>query len=842
MWRDLRSGQLRLLMLAVALAVAAVSAVGFFADRLQSGLQRDARELLGGDLVVVSDNPPPQAFADKARALGLASVTTITFPTMARATDARGGASRLVALKVVAPGYPLRGVLRLASPAGKGGGLSSREDPGVPTHAQPQPGEVWVDTATLDALQLQPGDQLLLGNSSLRIAAVIAQEPDRGAGFMNFAPRVMLRDSDLAATGLVQPASRLNYRMAVAGAAAQVAAYSAWADSTVHASGPSGAPVVRGMHVETVESGRPELTQTLARADKFLRLVALLAALLSAVAVALAARGFAASHLDDCAMLRVLGVRQRTIASAYAFEFLLVGGVASVVGVVLGYGVHFLFVELLAGLLDVSLPPPGPWPLVLGVGVGMTLLLAFGLPPVLQLARVPALRVIRRDVGSLRPASLAVLGLGLCGFSGLLLVASGDLQLGLIAVGGFAGAALLFAGLSWLAIAVLRRNVSEVTAPRWLVLATRQVAAQPAYTVVQTSALALGLLALVLLVLLRTDLIASWRQATPPDAPNRFVINVMPEQGGAFRAALSASGVQKYDWYPMIRGRLISINGRNVSSDDYPDERAKRMVDREFNLSTSAVQPAHNTVVAGAWRAQEAGAISMEEGIATLLGLHLGDSLRFDIGGVPVDSRITSLRKVDWSSMRANFFAMYPLSQLPDVPTTYMAAFRAPAVAGFDNALVRQFPNVTSVDISSTLNQVQRVLEQVTLAVQYLFGFTLCAGLVVLVAAVAATREERARTYAIMRSVGASSRLLRQVQGAELAGVGLLAGLLATVTAAAIGWALAHYVFEFRLTLSWALLPLGTLTGALLALLAGWWGLRGVLRRPVMETLRKVAT
>ncbi|MDB5942199.1 MAG: putative type transport system involved in lysophospholipase biosynthesis [Ramlibacter sp.] len=826
LWRDLRAGELRLLMVAVTLAVAALTAVGFFADRLNGGLARDARQLLGGDAVVSSDNPTPQAFVDKARSLGLQSVSTIGFPTMGRAADAQGGASRLVALKVVAPGYPLRGKLKVAQQA---------DAAGADTRDIPAPGEAWVDAPLLEALALQPGDPLLLGDAKFRIARIIVVEPDRGAGFMSFAPRVMLNQSDLAATRLVQPASRLTYRFAVAGEDKQVSAFVKWATQEVKQ------PAVRGVRVESLEGGRPEMRQTLDRAEKFLNLVALLAALLSAVAVALGARGFAASHLDDCAMLRVLGQSQRTIALAYAFEFALIGLFASALGIAIGFGVHFLFVLLLAGLVETSLPAATLWPAGFGLGMGLTLLFAFGLPPVMQLAQVPPLRVIRRDVGNLKPASAAVLAVGVLGFAALLLAASSDLKLGLIAVGGFAGAVLLFAALSWVAVKLLRRSVNEATAPRWLVLATRQISARPAYAVVQVSALSVGLLALMLLVLLRTDLIASWRQATPPDAPNRFVINVMPEQNEAFQKALRDAGVTKFDWYPMTRGRLVAVNGKAVSPDDYVEDRARRLVDREFNLSNSPVQPPHNQVVAGRWQAEEQGGVSVEEGIAKTLGLNLGDALRFDIGGITTDAKITSLRKVDWGSMRANFFVIYPVSRLPDVPVTYMSAFHAPQRKGFDNQLVRAFPNITSVDMTSTLNQIQGVLDKVIRAVEFLFAFTLAAGVVVLFAAVTATREERAREFAIMRAVGARASLLRQVQRAELAGVGLLAGFLASIVAGVVGWALARYVFDFQWTAS-PLLPLfGSLAGAVLALAAGWWGLREVLNRPVVETLRRAA-
>ena len=826
--RDLRAGELRLLIVAVALAVAALTAVGFFADRLKNGLQRDARQLLGGDAVVVSDNPIPAAFLAQVQSLGLQRAQTLSFPTMARTPDGQGAPqTKLVSLKAVQAGYPLRGSLRTSV---------GSETADTLTRDVPAAGEAWVDAAVLDSLGLQPGQTLMLGDSTLRIARVIVNEPDRGAGFMSFSPRVMINLADVPATGLVQPASRVNYRLAVAGSDQTVQAFVDWTQAQILSRS------VRGLRVDALQGGRPELSSTLDRAEKFLNLVALLAALLSAVAVALAARSFAASHLDDCAMLRVLGLPQRTIAGAYSLEFLLVGLLASGAGVLLGYAVHYGFVALLSGLVTTSLPAPSVWPVLFGMGMGLTLLLAFGLPPVLQLAQVPPLRVIRRDVGGLKPASATVLGVGLTGFAALLMAASSDVLLGLIAVGGFAGATLVFASLSWLAVKLLRYSVNDATAPTALVLATRQISARPAFAVVQVSSLAVGLLALVLLVLLRTDLISSWRQASPQNAPNRFVINITPDQGPAFTQALKSAGVTQFDWFPMIRGRLVAINDQDVSPNDYSDERARHLVDREFNLSTSAQLPEQNQIVGGHWQPDEVGAISIEEGIAKTLNLALGDSLTFEMGGVKLTSKITSLRKVDWGSMRANFFAMYPVAKLDGVATTYLSAFKAPDKKGFDNTLVRQFPNITSINMTATIAQIQGVLDQVIGAVEFLFGFTLAAGLVVLFAAVSATREERAREFAIMRAIGASAALLRQVQRTELLGVGLLAGFLASLVASAVGWALAKYVFEFEWSVSLWVPLIGALAGALLALAAGWWGLREVLNRPVVDTLRRAAS
>jgi putative ABC transport system permease protein len=835
LWRDLRSGELNLLIVSVVLAVAALTAVGFFSDRLQAGLWRDARQLLGGDAVVVSDKPAAEYFQKKAQEFGLKTNATLSFPSMARADDAKGGETKLVALKAVSEGYPLRGQMILQNP--QSGGTANNQSATRLTRDVPQAGQAWVDPALLEVLNLQMGDAIWLGDKSFQIAALIHREPDRGAAFMNFAPRVMIHQADVPATGLIQPASRISYRMAVSGDVSQVNVqqFLKWARAEVDK------PEVRGIQVESMESGRPEMRQTLDRAEKFLNLVALLAALLCAVAVALAARTFASKHLDACALLRVLGQSQKTLSVAYAFEFITAGMVASLLGVLLGYGVHHAFVWLLAGLVDAQLPPSTIAPALLGLGMGLTLLLAFGLPPVLQLAKVPAMRVIRRDMGGLQAASVGVLLTGLFGFAGALMWASRDLKLGLMTVGGFAMATLLFAGATWLVLKLLRKWVPSDTAPRWLLLATRQVMARPVYAVVQVSALSIGLLALVLLVLLRTDLINSWRKATPVNAPDRFVINIQPDQTKVFQASLKQAGVTGYDWYPMIRGRLVAVNGNAVSPSDYTDDRAKRMVDREFNLSARSAKPEHNPVVQGQWKEGERDAVSIEIGIAKTLGLKMGDRLRFDVGGVISEGRVTSFRKVDWGSMRANFFVIYPVDNLPDVPLSYMAAFKTPDVPAFERNLLQQFPNVTSVDLRATLTQIQNVLDQVIRAVEFLFAFTLMAGLLVLTAAVTSTREERKREFAIMRALGATGRLLSQVQTAELMGVGLLAGFLASLVAELVGWGLARFVFEFEWTASLWVPVAGALTGALLAWIAGWWGLAEVLRQPVSQTLRQAS-
>jgi putative ABC transport system permease protein len=857
--RDLRSGDLTMLIAAVALAVGALSAVSLFADRLSSAFSRDAKQLLGGDAVVVSDQPTSPAIVELATRYGLQAASSLAFPTMARAglldsglqTDALP-ASKLVALKAVEAGYPLRGQLKIAS--------TDAQAQSVVVATIPLLGEVWLDRSLLGTLGLALGDTLLLGESSFKISQIVVSEPDRGVGFLNFAPRVLMNAADLAATQLIQPASRVTYRFAVKVPSESAASNAALGRFVQEAN--ALIPSLKGTRLDSIESGRPETKQILDNTEKFLNLVALLCALVCAAAVAISARGFAAKRIDDCALRRVLGQSQSAIAWGFALEFLAVGLLASLLGCSIGFGLHQVFVSVLAQVMDTALPAPSLWPLVFGVGVGITLLLGFGLPPVLQLAGTPPLRVLRREVGEMKAASLLTLLVGMAGFTALLLISSKDWQLGLLTTGGFAIALLLFAGLAWLVLGLLKtlqqRGVMQSPQLQTLRLATRQVLLHRGQTTVQVASLSIGLLALFLLILLRYNLLDNWQKARPVDAPSRMVINVLPDQAVAFKAALdgalddtvrtqgAANQKAAYDFFPMLRARLIAVNDLPVSAANYTDERAKRLVEREFNISHTAELPKHNELVAGRWTSEADGDISVEEGLAKTLKLKLGDTLRFDVAGQTSDAKITSLRKVDWQSMRANFFVLYPKAAMPEMPVTYLAAFKAPADAPaqaytFDNQLLRAFPNITLIDLTQSIQEIGNVINKVTRAVESLFAFTLVAGLLVLLATLHATAGHTQRDFALMRALGASRSQLRRVQALQLAGIGALSGFLAAVVATVMAWLLAKYVFSFEWIVSPLLPVLGLVVGATLTLAIGWQALRGILNQPVMTSLRAAA-
>ncbi|MBN2691562.1 MAG: FtsX-like permease family protein [Burkholderiaceae bacterium] len=835
-WRDWRSGELRLLFFSLVLAVAALSAVGFVAQRLQGALVRDAAQLIGGDVVVVSDHPLAAAYLQQAQATGLRHMQTAVFPSMA--LDVTGDRTRLVSLKAVGAHYPLIAQVALRD---------SLQGPEVLRSGPPQPGTVWVNASVLGALRLQVGDLLQLGNARFRIAAVLVREPDTGAGFINFAPRVMMNRADLPSTGLIQPASRVTYRLAVTGPVKAAADYAAWAQAQIRQT------AARGMRVETVADSGPAQEQTLKRASDFLHLVALITALMAAVAVAQSARDFARRRLQSCAVFKALGLRQAVLLRRYIAEFLWLGGLAAALGVLLGLAAQAAMIGLLHGLIQVQvreLPAPGWMPALFAAATGMVLLLAFGLPSILQLARVPPLAVLRRSLGRLQSAPFATVFAGVAVFAALLWLQAGDLRLGAIAAGGFTALALVFALLAWLITRGLRRWIrghaaTSQGAGGLLQMAARQLSTRPWSAVMQITALSLGLLALVLLVLMRTSLIDAWRASIPTNAPDRFVINIQPAQTKDFLAALRHDGVTQEDWYPMLRGRLVAINGRAVFGRDYDDTRARDLIDREFNLSASATLPKASTLVAGDWSATagpDAKGLSVEQGIAKTLGFKMGDTLTFDIAGRRVTAPITSVRHVDWSSMHANFFVLLPQSLLKDQPVTYLAAYRAPGDAQrMDDALVRQFPNLTVVDVGSLLEHLRKLIDQVITAVQFLFLFALAAGLAVLAASLALSRQDRAREMAVWRALGASSQLLRRMALMEMLWVGAVAGLLGAAGAAAVSAALAHWVFHFPWQPPWLLWPAAMLVAALLAMLAGWWSLRDVLRRAPGQSLRQLS-
>lgn len=817
--RDLRAGELLLMSLALVIAVASVTTVGFFADRVQAALGRQANLLLGADLVVASDRPLPGAFEEEARRRGLAVVRMLRFPSML----VRGANNLLASVKVVSAGYPLRGEVRIAErPFGP-----DRRSDGIPAA-----GTVWVDERLFTQLGLAIGDVVSLGRAQFEVAAILTHEPDSAIGFLDAAPRVHVNEADISATGLVQPGSRVHYRLQLAGNDAALEGYRAWALQRLAA----------GQRVEGIRDARPEVRSALDRAEKYLNLTALLSVVIAAAAIGLSARRFLQRHLDGCAMMRCLGASQALVLRLYWMHFMLLGAVASV----LGSGIGMLAQQVLSGWLSnitaVQLPAPGWLPAARGVATGLALLLGFALPPLSALGHVPTLRVLRRELGAPRGAGLLGYLLAIAVIAGLIVWAARELTLGLLVLGGFAAAMAASALVTALVIAALGRVRGGGIAWRFGIGNLRR---HTLGSIVQVIALAIGIMALLTLTLVRGDLLETWKKTLPPDAPNRFIVNIQPEQLRPLAQFFSERGLAQPPVFPMVRGRLVQINERRVRSSEYEDDHARRLVDREFNLSWQSIMQPDNEIVSGRWwgaAPARPDQLSVESGIADALGIRLGDVLTFDIAGERVAAAVTSLRKVDWDSFNVNFFVVAPPGLLERYRATYISSFYLPP-GNLDllNALVQTFPNLLLIDIARIMSQVQRMMDQVARAVQFVFLFALLAGLVVLYAAIAGTQDERLYQATIMRALGASRMQITRANLAEFAALGALAGLLAAAGANALGIVLAMKVLNLEYGVNAMVWLAGTAGGAAGIALAGYLGTRTVLRVPPLKVLQRLA-
>lgn len=816
--RDWRAGELRLLLLALMIAVAAITSVGFLADRAGQVLERDAAQMLGGDLVLRSNQPLPDAFVSEALRQGLKVGHVVQFPSMAM----HGEAGTLVSLKAVDDAYPLRGALRVSVLA---------DDPEGRAAAGPQPGTLWVDNQLLGMLGAEIGAQLDIGDQRLEVAGIIRHEPDRGTQFVNLAPRLMMHQADLPAANLMGPGSRVRHQLLMAGEPPQVRSYRQWLEPRLQ----------QGQRLSTLEDSRPEVTRVIERAERFLVLVALLSVLVAAIAIGLAARQYTRRHTDGIAILRCLGAGRTLVLGMLWVEFSLVALAGATAGITLGFVAHYGLVDMLAGWLDTRLPAPTWKPAFQGWASGCLLLLGFALPPLASLRHVPPARVLRRDAAAgVRRRGRAYLVAALA-FVILIAWTSGNLSTSLIVVLGFACAFVLFAlvgmALVW-GLNRYRRGGGGSLAWRF---ALSGMARRRSLTLAQLCSLALGLMLLLLLGILRGDLLRSWQQSLPPDAPNVFLINIQPEQKEALAGMIQAAGLPPPQLYPLVRARLVSINNRPVQPEDYTDERAQRLADREFNLSVAEHLPASNEIVAGRWLHPEAQELALEEGVAQSLGVSVGDTMRFDVAGRQVDVTVSGLRTVRWDSFEVNFFALLSPVALGNASASYITSLHIPQEAGWlKREIVQAWPNVTVFDIGVIVAQVRQMLERAVSAVQLLFAFTLCAGVLVLAAALHATRDERMHEVAVMRALGAGAGLLRSALWRELLLCGAIAGGLAAA-ATGLSRVLADRVLDVELVSVWWPWPVGILAGVLAALLAGRFALSGVLRASPLSILREVA-
>ena len=815
--RDARAGELRVLFFALLVAVAASSAIGYFSARLNDAMLLRASEFLAADLRLSGSSPASQEQIDAGLKLGLDHAQAVEFSSVVAAQEG----IQLASVKAANSLYPLRGELRSAA------------EPYAPEEvgSGPRPGEVWAEARLMVALNLKIGDELEIGAKTLRLSRVLTYDPDTAGDFYSLTPRVLMHLDDLAATEVVQPGSRVRFRELWRGDANALAAYRQAVEAGLEPN----------QRLDDARDGNRQVGGALGRAERYLNLASLAAVLLAGVAVALSAARFAARRFDASALLRCLGLSRREALALFGLQLALLGLIACLIGALLGWaGQHVLF-YLLRGLIPDDLPPADLWPALAGMATGLVALAGFALPPLAALGRVPPLRVLRRDMLPIPASSWLVYGAALIALGLIMWRLSLDLRLTLALLGGGLLAALLLGGLLLLGLQSLRRLLQRAALP-WR-LGLGQLLRHPLAAAGQSLAFGLILLAMALIALLRGELLDTWQDQLPEDAPNHFALNVLPAERDAFAARLAELSPHPAPLYPVVPGRLIMINGEPVRQLVTKESRGERAIQRDLSLTWAEDLPSDNLITAGNWwgaaHASELPGVSVESELAESLQLKLGDQLRFNVGGIERDAQVTSLRQVDWDSFQPNFYMIFEPQTLQDLPATYLTSFYLPP--GQDAELValsRAFPSVTLLQVDALLAQLRSILAQVTLAIEYVLLFVLAAGITVLLAGLQATLDERIRQGALLRALGAERKLLISARRAEFGLLGAAAGLLAALGCELVSFLLYRYAFD----MSWQPHPwllLLPLIGALLIGLAGVLGTRRALNASPLSVLRE---
>ncbi len=817
LWRDLKSGELSVLLLALTVAVLSLTAVGFFTSRISLGVRAQAAEVLAADLRLESPNPIAERYFSEAHARGLRTARILTFPTAIFSGDS----SQLAALNAVTATYPLRGRVRIAdAPFG-----TARTTDRIPGR-----GEVWIDARIIAQLKLALGTPLKIGAATFRVTEVLDYRPDQGTGFVNLAPAALLNYDDVPSTQLIQPGSRVTYGALFAGPAAAIADFR---EFLVSAKTP-------GERLREVDESSRQLNSAIDRASRFLNLASLASVLLAAVAVAMGARRYAARHIDTVALMKCMGASQAFVLAISIIELTLLAVFAVAIGALLGYLAQSGLAWVLRDLIRTELPAASWAPLPIALVTVLAMLIGFALPPLLQLKSTPPARVLRKSVSAPPLRYGASYVLALAALFAILWSLVRDTELVLWVFAGVLGVGLVLT-LAGYGLVRLTGRLRGGVGVAWR-YGLANVSRRGGGSVVQIVAFGLGLMVLLLLAVVRGDLLADWRRSLPADVPNNFLINIRPEERQPLQGFFQLHGLGQPAMYPMVRARITAINSRPSQSLKFHSDSGRGFLEREQNLTWAASLMEDNQLIAGSWwTPADTGKplVSISTEYQEALHLQLGDKLSFDVAGEPLTVQVASIRKIRWDSFRPNFFLVFPPGLLDGAAGTYMTSvFLTPAQRPALADLVRRFPTISVFDVDAILKQIRDIMDRASLAVQYVFLFTLAAGVVVLLAAVQSTRDERRYESAILRTLGASRTTVLQGVAAEFSALGFLSGTLAAFGATGVGWALARWLFSLQFTLDPWVWVVGLVCGTVLVGLSGALATRRVINTPPVHTLR----
>lgn len=815
--RELRSGEVLVLLAAVGLAVAALTAVGFLTDRIGKAVARQANEVLAADLRLRSQAPVPDEWRELAADYDLLTADTMSFPSVVF----HGDDNALSTIKVVSDLYPLRGAVRVSDELFG----EQRVVDGIPAA-----GEVWADGALLARVGADIGDLLDIGELQLRVSAVLTYRPDQSIGFASLAPTVIMNMADIDSSGLIGEGSRVAYALLVAGDDENVADFNEAIEDILPDE----------IRVRSQEESSERAYNAADRAQRFLSLTAIISLLLSAVAVAMSARRFAHRRMDTVALMKSLGATQGFVITVALVQLLLLGILGVVLGSIAGYAAEEFLARILSDLLAGSLPDTSLRPVILASGSALILMLGFALPAMIQLRNTPPLRVLRHDAMPPAPSRVLVVGLSLAAVSALLYRSVGDARMLLILIGGI----VVIAGALYLAgrglVMVIGRARSGVGVAWRYGLAN--VARRGRDSAVQVVAFGLSITVLLLLTIVRTDLLEGWRQTLDENAPNHFLINVQPQEVDAVGAMFAERDMTVPTFTPLVRARMTTINDEPVKEREYPNRDGEWLANREANLSWSAELGSSNEIVAGAWWSPDYSGpplVSIEEESATNTGVSIGDRLKFFVAGQEVEAEIASIRKVNWDSFQPNFFLVLSPGALEGMPTTFISSMRIPdEKQPMLIDLMRAHPSISVIDLGAILEQVRGIIEKASLAVQAVFMFTLAAGIAVLFAAVQSTIDERRFESAMLRALGARRRTVFAGVMAEFAALGAAAGVLASAGASILAAVVAVELFNLPYVFNPVIWVAGVGAGILVVCISGFFAARGAVNAAPVDVLR----
>jgi putative ABC transport system permease protein len=819
--RDWYSGELRLIGISIIIAVACLTSVSFFTDRVNRATEDQATDLLAADLVLISSSKIEDDVIKLASDAKLITSLNESF----RSVVVKDDKLELAEVKAVDSNYPIRGQLKISDT------LFGKERV---INSIPESGTVWVDSRLLQLLQIELGDSINLGSSQLIVSKILTYEPDRSGDLFNIAPRLLMNRNDIEATGLILPGSRIQYRLLLGGDINIIDRYRKEIENRITESS--------NVSIQGIKDARPELKSAIDRAEQFLGLATLVSIALAGLAIAMSAQRYATRHYDNCAIMRCLGLQQKQISQVYLFQLLILGLLCSILGCAIGYIAQEGLNQLMLGITQTSLPSPSLLPFITGILAGLITVLAFALPQLIHLKNVSPLRVLRRDINPMPINNYVIYIIAVLALMFLSPWQSGSLKLTVHTLFGLIITAVILAISAKLMLRLLRRLQPKLKMAARYGLAN--VTRRSNQSTVQIIGIGIGITVMLLLTLIRTDLLENWKSRLPDDAPNYFLINIQPDQIAEVRSLLSNTLSENISLYPMIRGRLIKINDEAVNIDNYSNPRAKRLASREFNLSYAETMQDDNRLVSGSWWSKDTEGknyFSVEEGIAETLGINIGDDLTYSIAGQTITGNVTNYRWVEWDSFNVNFFVVSNPQALTPHPSTFISSFYVPeSERQILVDLVKQFPSITILDLDAILNQIRTIMEQVIRAVEFVFGFTLLTGLTVLFAALQSTHDERTHEAALMSALGARRKQILSGLIAEFLFLGLITGLLSAIAASIIEWVLAEFVFKIEIIINpliWVVAPIAC---CLIIVITGLSGTRKVLLTPPMAVLRKV--